>query len=136
MNIDLLEESFTAVSQYGDRFAVSFYDTLFSMTPEAKSFFVHTDMRRQAGSLMATLAAVIAGVKRGENLLPVLHSLGEKHAHRYQVKEEHYPLVGAALLATFAQYLGDAFTPAHREAWSVAFSIISSHMIDYEGRNT
>jgi methyl-accepting chemotaxis protein len=129
MNAALLKASFDMVALHRDAFAQNFYQRLFSDYPQTRALFATTDMRRQEGSLMATLAAVVAGVQRGDDLVPALQQLGQKHK-RYGAKPEHYPLVGAVLLETFHQFLGPRFTPAMQEAWEEAFEIISTQMIE------
>ncbi len=129
MNRALLKESFDLVVPYKDAFAHSFYERLFTDYPQTQPLFAQTDMRRQEGSLVATLAAVIAGVERGDNLIPILQQLGQRHK-RYGAKAEQYPLVGAALLETFHQYLRSRFTPAMQEAWEEAYEIISTRMLE------
>ncbi|WP_052889633.1 globin family protein [Thermogemmatispora carboxidivorans] len=128
MNAPLLKESFGLIAPQKEAFARQFYERLFATYPQTRPLFANTDMRRQEGALMATLAAVVAGVERGENLGPVLHKLGERH-YRYGVQPEHYPLVGQALIATFVDFLGPRFTPAMQDAWVQAFEVISSQMI-------
>ena len=85
-------------------------------------------MRRQESSLIATLAVVVAGVERGENLTQVIRNLGERH-QRYGAQAAHYPLVGQLLLQSFQEFLGDAFTPQMKDAWSKAYEIISTEML-------
>ncbi|WP_160146016.1 globin domain-containing protein [Dictyobacter aurantiacus] len=112
-----------------EEFAHSFYERLFSYYPQTKHLFAQTDMRRQESSLMATLAVVVAGVERGDSLVPTLNTLGKRHSH-YGAAPEHYPLVGGVLLETFHEYLGSQFTPAMQDAWSNAFELISNQMIE------
>ena len=128
MDVALLKQSFEMVLPQKGAFAHSFYLRLFAYYPETRRLFAHTDMKRQEGSLMATLATVIAGVQRGDNLSPTLQNLGEKHQH-YGALPDHYPLVGGVLLETFNEYLGPRFSMAMQDAWSKAFELISSQMI-------
>ncbi len=128
MDVALLKQSFEMILPQRDAFAHSFYQRLFSYYPETLPLFAQTDMKRQESSLMATLATVVAGAERGDNLSPTLHALGVKHRD-YGAKPEHYPLVGSVLLETFHEYLGLSFTPTMQDAWSQAFEIISSQMI-------
>jgi hemoglobin-like flavoprotein len=44
------------------------------------------------------------------------------------VKNEHYQTVGAALLWTLEQGLGDAFTPDVRDAWATAYELLATVM--------
>jgi hemoglobin-like flavoprotein len=63
-----------------------------------------------------------------ETLFPVLHALGARHVG-YGVQPAHYDTVGQALLATLAEALGEAFTPAHQEAWAALFGIVKREML-------
>jgi len=128
MDVALLKQSFEMVLPQKEAFAHSFYQRLFAYYPETRKLFVHTNMKRQEVSLMATLATVVASVERGDNLAPTLRNLGEKHQH-YGAAPDHYPLVSGVLLETFNEYLGPRFSVAMQDAWSEALEIISSHMI-------
>jgi hemoglobin-like flavoprotein len=45
------------------------------------------------------------------------------------VQAEHYATVGAALLKTLEQGLGDDFTPPVREAWAAVYGLVADVMI-------
>jgi hemoglobin-like flavoprotein len=128
MNAELLKQSFEMVAPRKEEFAHSFYQRLFTDHFQTRALFAHTDMKRLEGALMATLAMVVAGVERGENLIPILRTLGTKHT-RHGVRSNHYPLVGAALLETFHEYLGLQFIEAMQDSWSQAFELISIQML-------
>lgn len=127
MDVYQLKTSFELISDRR-QFAQRFYEILFEKFPDTHALFQKTDWEGQYRSLMATLAAVVSGVERGDNLVPALHNLGAKH-HRYGAKPEHYPAVGASLIATFQDQLGTNFTPAMLEAWKSAFEVISTEML-------
>jgi hemoglobin-like flavoprotein len=126
----LLKDSFNLVAPHKEAFAQHFYSQLFARYPQTRHLFAPTEegMRRQESSLIATLAVVVAGVERGENLTQVIRNLGERH-QRYGAEAAHYPLVGQLLLQTFQDFLGDAFTPQMKDAWSKAYEIISTEML-------
>ncbi len=128
MNAALLKESFEMVAPRKEEFAHSFYQRLFSQYPQTRSLFAHTDMKKQESSLAATLAVVVAGVERGDDLTSTLQSLGEKH-RAYGAVPEHYPLVGGVLLQTFDEYLGPKFTDDMQKAWLEAYEVISEQML-------
>lgn len=130
MNVALLKQSFEMIAPQKEKFAHSFYQRLFTYYPATTALFAHTDMQRQESSLMATLAVVISGVERGENLVPILQNLGAKHGGRYGAMADHYPLVGGVLLETFHEYLGPAFTTQMQDAWSQAYELISAQMLE------
>jgi hemoglobin-like flavoprotein len=127
MNIPLLRQSFDMIAPHKEIFAQRFYERLFFDYPETRQLFAQTDMRRQGGSLVATLAVVITGAERGENIGAVVQALGARHG-RYGAKTEHYPLVGAVLIATFREFLKERFTDAMEQSWVEAYEIIAEKM--------
>ncbi|MBN3586123.1 flavohemoprotein, partial [Algoriphagus aestuarii] len=58
-----------------------------------------------------------------------LAQLGRDH-RRFDVRPEHYPIVGQALLHTLAQGLGPAWTPELAAKWSAAYDLVSRLMIE------
>ena len=76
---------------------------------------------------MATLALAVKGLGRLEQLVPVLEELGRRHVD-YGVRDEHYDLVGEALLWALEQGLGPEWSPAVREAWIAAYSALAGVM--------
>jgi hemoglobin-like flavoprotein len=48
----------------------------------------------------------------------------------YGVRDEHYDIVGAALLWTLAKGLGEGFTDDVREAWTTAYTLLATVMKD------
>lgn len=86
-------------------------------------------MVAQRKVLMQTLTVVVKSLDRLEQIVPAVEALGRRHAG-YGVREAHYASVGAALLWTLEQGLGDAFTPAVRNAWTEAYGTLASVMIE------
>ena len=127
--VGLIRESWAAVEPIADAAAGLFYGRLFELDPALERLFRRTDMARQRQVLMGTLAVVVKTLDRIEELLPAVEALGRRHAG-YGVRESHYATVGAALLWTLAQGLGEAFTPAVREAWTEAYGTLASVMIE------
>jgi nitric oxide dioxygenase len=126
--IALVQDSFTKVAPIADQAAVLFYDRLFEIAPEVKPMFHDADMAEQRRKLMATLGVVVTGLTRLETVLPAASALARRHV-TYGVKDEHYPIVGAALLWTLEKGLGDAWTPDVAEAWTAAYGTLSGYMI-------
>ncbi len=127
MDVALLQQSYAEVEPQKEAFAGAFYQRLFALYPQTLPLFAATDMKRQQSSLMATLELVVAGVARGDNVVPSIEQLGRRHA-MYGVKEEHYPMVGQALLETFEQFLGEKWTSQVEATWTEAYTIITDHM--------
>ena len=67
----------------------------------------------------------------GPDLEPVsiaLEELGARHV-KYGVIEDHYPIVGEALLTTLESALGDSWTPTVQEGWTFIYTFVSNTMI-------
>lgn len=60
-------------------------------------------------------------------LIPMVQTLGARHAG-YGVRDEHYDTVARALLHTLEQSLGDAFTPAVKDAWTQTYLTLAAVM--------
>jgi hemoglobin-like flavoprotein len=108
--VGLIRESWAAVEPIADAAAGLFYGRLFELDPALERLFRKTDMDRQRKVLMQTLTVVVKTLDRIEQLLPAVEALGRRHAG-YGVRDSHYATVGAALLWTLEQGLGEAFTP-------------------------
>ena len=128
MDVKLLRESFDLVAVNKQQFAQDFYNRLFNVCPQMQALFSESDMQQQETALMGAISGIIAGIEKGENIIPALHKLGATHAS-YNVLPEHYPLVGTALIETFQQHLQNKFTPVIQQSWLEAYSIISEQMI-------
>ena len=129
LQIELLETSFQAIAPCGEAFVRTFYERLFTHFPQTRSFFASTDMQKQHKQLLGALALVIQNLRKPEVLTSALHGLGQRHV-AYGVLPEHYPLVGAVLLETFADFLGERWTPAYHDAWAQAYEAVSATMLE------
>lgn len=126
--IDLVQSSFAKVVPIAETAASLFYGRLFEVAPEVKPLF-RGDMKEQGRKLMTTLAVVVNGLKAPDTILPAAKALAVKHVG-YGVTAEHYAPVGAALIWTLEQGLGDDFTPETRDAWLAAYTLLSGVMIE------
>lgn len=126
--IALVRESFAKVRPIADQAAALFYGRLFEIAPDVRPLFPE-DVTEQGRKLMATLAVAVSSLDDLPALLPVVQRLGARHAG-YGVTEEHFAPVGAALLWTLEKGLGEAFTPEVRMAWTEAYHVLATVMID------
>jgi hemoglobin-like flavoprotein len=76
---------------------------------------------------MQMLGAAIGMLDRPQQLIPVLESLGKRHAG-YGVRDEHYDTVGEALLWTLERGLGSVFTPEVKAAWAALYCVVATTM--------
>jgi hemoglobin-like flavoprotein len=132
LQTELLENSFQAITPCGEAFVTAFYERLFTRFPQTRAFFTSTDMKEQRKKLLGALALVIQNLRKPEVLTSALKGLGQRHVN-YGVRPEHYPIVGAVLLDTFAELLGERWTPAYHDAWVQAYEAVSAIML--EGAN-
>jgi nitric oxide dioxygenase len=129
LQIELLESSFQAIAPRGEAFVSAFYERLFTRYPQTRAFFSSTDMKEQRKKLLGALALVIQNLRKPEVLTSALKGLGQRHVN-YGVRPEHYPIVGAILLETFADLLGERWTPAYHDAWAEAYETICAIMLE------
>ena len=129
LQVELLEQSFEEVKPHANEFVSSFYDNLFTASPEAKPLFQHTNMAAQKKMLLNSLVMVVENLRKPDALDSALRGLGARHV-KYGALPEHYPLVGGALLSTFEQYLKEKWTPDVKQAWVGAYGAISEIMLD------
>ncbi|MDA1325143.1 MAG: globin family protein [Proteobacteria bacterium] len=126
--IDLVQNTFKSVVPIKEVAAELFYKRLFELDPSLESMFTG-DMREQGQKLMSAIALVVGGLKNWERVEATVRELGVRHVD-YGVKPEHYVTVGAALIWTLQQGLGDAFTDEVKQAWSTAYEAIATTMMD------
>lgn len=132
LQIELLETSFQTIVPQGEAFVMAFYERLFTRFPETRAFFTSTDMKEQRKKLLGALALVIQHLRKPEALTSALKGLGQRHV-AYGIRPEHYPIVGTVLLETFADFLGEQWTPAYQDAWADAYEAVCALML--EGAN-
>ena len=125
--IELLQSSFDLVRPIAETAGMLFYERIFTLAPDTRVLF-DDDLPRQAARTMAAVGTVVDGLHDLDDVAAFLVRLGARHA-RYGVRPEHFDVVGAALLWTLEQGLGDAFTADVREAWTAAWGIITGAML-------
>lgn len=126
--IELVQSSFAQVLPIADDAAALFYNRLFELDPGLRPMF-RGDMREQGRKLMAMIGAVVSGLKHLDRIVPGVRALGARHV-AYGVRDEHYDIVGAALLWTLATGLGEGFTDDVRDAWVTAYTLLADVMKD------
>ena len=111
--------------QIGD----TFYGNLFSIDPELpKTAFKGVDQKKQAIKLVTMIDGAVKILDKPDTLVPVLYDCGKRHVH-YHTKEEHFPVVGAALLKTLGQVLGNEWTPEVKDAWTGVYGVMTDVMV-------
>lgn len=126
--IQLIRDSFGRVAPIAETAAALFYRRLFETDPSAAPLFARTDLAEQGRKLMAALGFIVASLDRLEELVPAAEALARRHL-AYGVVPAQYGSVGAALLWTLGQGLGDGFTPEVEAAWTEAYATLSGVMV-------
>ena len=125
---DLVQGTFASIATIADDAAILFYQRLFELDPSLRPMF-RGDMAEQRKKLMQMITAAVKGLDRLEQLVPVVQSMGRRHAG-YGVQESHYETVGAALLWTLEAGLGRQFTSEVKEAWAAVYGLLATTMKD------
>src|SRR4051812_6884832 len=125
----LVQDSFAKVVPINETAAGLFYKRLFEIDPGTMPLFAGTDMAAQGQKLMTTLGFVVAGLARPDTLVPAAQALARRHVG-YGVTEAQYASVGAALLWTLGQGLGEGFTPEVEAAWTAAYTLLAGVMTE------
>jgi len=123
----LVAESWKSLAPNGALVGTIFYRRLFEIDPSLRPMFAAVTMDDQIHKLVTMLDLVVHWLDVPDRLVPVLKKLGERHS-TYGVRDDHFGKVGAALIGTLEEGLGDKFTPELRSAWTEAFLLISSLM--------
>jgi len=122
----LVKNTWAMVTPIADKAAELFYGKLFEMDPALKPLF-NGDMTEQGRKLMAMINTAVNGLDKVEAIVPAVEKLGERHV-AYGVKDKDYDTVGGALLWTLGAGLGEAFTPAVKDAWATVYGVLASTM--------
>jgi hemoglobin-like flavoprotein len=128
VDIGRLEESWRLVAGHGDQVPLRFYSRLFVAHPEVRDMFP-LSMATQRDRFVTALGYTVSQVGQLETITPFLNQLGRDH-RKFDVRREHFPLVGEALLATLADFLGEGWTESLRDDWTTAYQLVASVMID------
>jgi hemoglobin-like flavoprotein len=126
--ITLVQSTFKQVVPIAEVAADLFYGRLFEIDPSLKPLF-KSDLKDQGRKLMQMLSVAVNGLNNLDAIVPAVHDLGKRHVG-YGVKADHYTTVGAALLWTLEQGLGDAFTPDVKDAWAAVYGVLAGAAID------
>lgn len=125
-SIRLVQQTWKQVDPIREQAAALFYGRLFELDPSLRPLF-KGDMAEQGRKLMNMLATAAMGLDRLDSIVGEVQALGRRHV-AYGVQDAHYDTVGAALLWTLEQGLGDAFTPQVKTAWAEAYTLLADTM--------
>lgn len=124
--IQLVQTSWQKVIAIGPQAAALFYQNLFEADPTLKPLY-KGDLQAQGKKLIEMITTAVNKLTELNVLVPVLQNLGKRHGG-YGVQDSHYDTVGAALLKTLGQGLGNEFTQEVRAAWANVYGVMADVM--------
>ncbi|RKE20138.1 globin domain-containing protein [Streptomyces sp. TLI_171] len=124
----VIRASFAVVERRADQLTKFFYAHLFTNNPGVEALFP-ARLAEQRDRLFAALTQLVLRLEEPEKLTGYLAALGRDH-RKFQAAPEHYPAVGASLIAALKHFSGHSWTPEIEKAWVEAFTVISQAMID------
>ena len=126
MDIPAMRASFGKAAATGDEAPLYFYSHLFLSHPETRALFP-VSMAHQRDRLFRALGDVMARVDDLDALVPMLEQLGRDH-RKFGTVAEHYPAVGASLIATL-KHFDDQWNPDLERSWAEAYDLVAAVMI-------
>ncbi len=129
MSLDprILKESFSRLENEPGKAARYFYGRLFAENPRLRALFPPA-MGAQHDRLLHALGRIVWSQDSPDELSAYLARLGRDH-RRFGVLPEHYPAVGAALIATLRTFAADVWSAEAEAAWSAAYRSACDTMI-------
>ncbi|WP_443088476.1 NO-inducible flavohemoprotein [Vibrio sp. LaRot3] len=126
--IPLLENAGPALTQH-------FYQRMFSHNPELKDIFnmTHQQTGRQSVALFEAVAAYAKNIENLAALSQAVERIAHKHTS-FNIKAEHYQIVGHHLIETLRELAAEAFTQEVEEAWTAAYLFLADIFIHREGQ--
>jgi hemoglobin-like flavoprotein len=104
-----------------------FYTKLFTDNPRIRNLFPQ-DMTAQNKKLTDMLTSIITSIDRIDGLKKDIDDMARRHV-KYNVKPEHYDLVGKSLLWTLEQGLGSDWNQDVKNAWVSCYTTLAERML-------
>lgn len=128
--IQIIKSTAPVIKEHGEAITTAMYKNLFTAHPEAKELFKDAQPD-QYKKLAAMVYAYAANIDNLGALGKGVEKVANIHVN-VNVKPEHYPWVGEALLGAITEVLGEAATPEVMNAWKEAFFFLADVFINKE----
>lgn len=129
--IDTVKATIPVLQEHGVDITSRMYDLLFEKYPQTRALFKSAP-DDQPKILAAAVAAYAGNIDNLDALKDAVERMAAAHV-RTNVKPEHYPMVGDAILTAMHDVLGEAATPEILEAWKEAYFFLADVLIKREG---
>jgi nitric oxide dioxygenase len=122
-----------AVIAKADDIVANFYPRMLGTHPELFQYFNKTNQRtgRQRNALVESILGYVTNIDRLEKLTPAVERIAHKHC-ALNIQPAQYQIVHDMLMASIAEVLGEAVTPAVGKAWSEAVMSLAGILIKRE----
>lgn len=124
--VALVQDSFKFIGKQTHEAGRIFFDELFQLAPELQQLF-SDDMSKHKLKFVQMLSTVVRSLDRIATISEDIVDLGRRHAS-YDVAEEHYEVMGEALMAMLSRLLGPDLTRETGDAWAAAYGMIARVM--------
>ncbi|MCK0153444.1 NO-inducible flavohemoprotein [Alcanivorax sp. S6407] len=131
----VIKQTVPILQEHGETLTRHFYQRMFRENPEVLAFFnpAHQHAGTQQRALAGAICAYAQHIETPELLADAVELIAQKHAS-LQILAEHYPIVGANLLAAIQEVLGEGATDAVIDAWGAAYGVLADILIAREGQ--
>lgn len=132
-HIDVVKSTIPLLESAGPALTQHFYQRMFTHNPELKDIFnmSHQKTGRQSVALFEAVAAYAKNIENLAALTSAVERIAHKHTS-FNIKAEHYQIVGHHLIETLRELATEAFTPEVEEAWTAAYLFLAQIFIDRE----
>lgn len=129
----VIKQTVPVLLEHGETLTRHFYQRMFRENPEVLSFFnpAHQHAGTQQRALAGAICAYAQNIENPAVLADAVELIAQKHVS-LQILAEHYPIVGANLLAAIQEVLGEGATDAVIDAWGAAYGMLADILIARE----
>ncbi|ADH70301.1 globin domain-containing protein [Nocardiopsis dassonvillei] len=125
--IEAVRQSCSALPPGSTRLADRFYQNLFEMAPAVRDMFP-ANMQTQKERMAFALLEVVRYLDEPEEVAGYLRRLGAQHKRDMDIKPEHYPYVGRALVRAVSE-VSPTWSSSMSSAWIVVYEWITANML-------
>lgn len=125
-NAALVRASWAEIVPVRKQVCTEFYQRLFQRYPELRALF-KGDIEHQTGLFVTMLNTVVSSLENRDPVVPLIKTVGARHAD-YGVEHGDYDKFVEVLMETFADALGERFTPETRAAWATVYADLAATM--------
>jgi hemoglobin-like flavoprotein len=125
--IEAVRRSCSALPPGSTHLADRFYQNLFEMAPSVRAMFP-ANMQAQKERMAFALLEVVRYLDEPEEVAGYLRRLGAQHKRDMDIKPEHYPYVGRALVRAVSE-VSPTWSSSMSSAWIVVYEWITANML-------